>query len=241
MHCLATSSRRFVSVLTIAVAYLVAATAYSQVHVRGYHRKDGTYVRPHYRSSPDGDFSNNWSTAGNVNPYTGARGTRTTPPPGYGDGYIRFNGTTFTTQENPLPNGIYYNSLSASEITNPYAASPSRSATVFKTSVAEDEQQVSRPPQPSRRESIEEMIGRLEQTDGAQRLRVASEMSKFEPAVLWLDLAMRMNIAETISTSGHNPDWQQYSSLAAILDVLNRTETSKEQPTEVMDDAQDGS
>ena len=30
------------------------------VYVDGYYRGDGTYVRPHYRSSPDGDRSNNY-------------------------------------------------------------------------------------------------------------------------------------------------------------------------------------
>ena len=30
------------------------------VHVKGYYRKDGTYVRPHIRSSPDGIRSNNY-------------------------------------------------------------------------------------------------------------------------------------------------------------------------------------
>lgn len=61
----------------------MADVANSQVKVRGYYRKDGTYVRPHYRSSPDGNFWNNWSTKGNVNPYTGKAGTRVTPPKGY--------------------------------------------------------------------------------------------------------------------------------------------------------------
>lgn len=54
------------------------------VRVRGYTRKDGTYVAPHYRSKPDGNFSNNWSTKGNINPYTGKEGTLTGPPAGYG-------------------------------------------------------------------------------------------------------------------------------------------------------------
>lgn len=27
------------------------------VRVRGYHRKDGTYVRPHYRTAPDSLFT----------------------------------------------------------------------------------------------------------------------------------------------------------------------------------------
>lgn len=56
------------------------------VHVNGYYRKDGTYVPSHMRSAPDGNFSNNWSTKGNVNPYTGKEGTRVTPPSGYGLG-----------------------------------------------------------------------------------------------------------------------------------------------------------
>jgi hypothetical protein len=30
------------------------------VHVNGYYRNNGTYVRPHVRSSPDGDRSNNY-------------------------------------------------------------------------------------------------------------------------------------------------------------------------------------
>lgn len=29
------------------------------VHVSGYTRANGTYVAPHYRSAPDGDFGNN--------------------------------------------------------------------------------------------------------------------------------------------------------------------------------------
>lgn len=49
------------------------------VHVRGYFRSNGTYVAPHYRSNPDGIFSNNYSTYGNVNPYTGKEGTKLSP------------------------------------------------------------------------------------------------------------------------------------------------------------------
>ena len=43
----------------------------AQVRVKGYYRKDGTYVRQHVRSNPDGNPYNNWSYPGNVNPYTG--------------------------------------------------------------------------------------------------------------------------------------------------------------------------
>lgn len=50
--------------------------AVAQVAVRGYTRRDGTYVPPHYRSSPNSTTADNYSTRGNVNPFTGDRGTR---------------------------------------------------------------------------------------------------------------------------------------------------------------------
>ena len=46
------------------------------VYVNGYTRSNGTYVQPHYRSAPDHSRSNNWSTQGNYNPYTGQPGTK---------------------------------------------------------------------------------------------------------------------------------------------------------------------
>jgi hypothetical protein len=46
------------------------------VRVRPYTRKDGTYVGPHFRTRPDSSKSNNWSTKGNINPYTGKPGTK---------------------------------------------------------------------------------------------------------------------------------------------------------------------
>lgn len=46
----------------------------ADVYVRGYIKKDGTYVAPHYRTSPDGNPYNNYSTRGNTNPHTGEKG-----------------------------------------------------------------------------------------------------------------------------------------------------------------------
>lgn len=51
-------------------------SVFADVYVEGYFRSDGTYVESHYRSAPDGEFNNNWSTEGNVNPYTGKEGTK---------------------------------------------------------------------------------------------------------------------------------------------------------------------
>ena len=59
------------------LSLLIFSFAFADVRVKGYTRKDGTYVNPHYRSNPDGNFYNNWSTVGNVNPYTGKIGTKT--------------------------------------------------------------------------------------------------------------------------------------------------------------------
>ena len=58
------------------VSLAAAAPAFAgDVYVQGYTRKDGTYVQPHYRTAPDSTINNNWSTQGNVNPYTGQAGT----------------------------------------------------------------------------------------------------------------------------------------------------------------------
>ena len=47
---------------------------------QGYTRSDGDYVQPHMQTNPNNTQMDNYSTRGNVNPYTGAYGTR---PPRY--------------------------------------------------------------------------------------------------------------------------------------------------------------
>ena len=48
----------------------------STVSVRGYTKRNGTYVAPHKRTAPNSTKGDNWSTKGNVNPYTGKEGTK---------------------------------------------------------------------------------------------------------------------------------------------------------------------
>jgi hypothetical protein len=60
----------------LAAAVLLPSMTSAQVYVHGYYKSNGTYVAPHYRSAPDGNPYNNWSTVGNVNPYTGQEGTK---------------------------------------------------------------------------------------------------------------------------------------------------------------------
>lgn len=49
----------------------ISSICFARVYVKGYYRKDGTYVAPHYRSDPDGIITNNYSYPGNYNPNTG--------------------------------------------------------------------------------------------------------------------------------------------------------------------------
>lgn len=62
--------------LALALMILLVAVAAEarDTHVNGYTRKDGTYVQPHYRTAPNNTSSDNYSTRGNTNPYTGEPG-----------------------------------------------------------------------------------------------------------------------------------------------------------------------
>lgn len=45
-------------------------------YVQGHTRRDGTYVEGHHQTNPNSTQYDNWSTKGNVNPYTGKEGTK---------------------------------------------------------------------------------------------------------------------------------------------------------------------
>jgi hypothetical protein len=76
------SAASFLLLLTFALCALALPTwarsggsGYS-THVRGHSTRRGNYVMPHYRSHPNRTRVDNWSTHGNVNPYTGKAGTK---------------------------------------------------------------------------------------------------------------------------------------------------------------------
>ncbi len=48
------------------------ASAY--VRTRGYLKKSGTYVMPHFKSNSNSFKWDNWSSKGNTNPFTGKKG-----------------------------------------------------------------------------------------------------------------------------------------------------------------------
>lgn len=64
-----------VRISLVLVAITTSTVAFADEYVRGYTRRDGTYVQPHYRSSPNRSTLDNYSTRGNSNPYTGERGS----------------------------------------------------------------------------------------------------------------------------------------------------------------------
>ena len=59
------------------------AAAQGVDYINPYTRRDGTYVPGHNRTMPNSTMSDNWTTRGNTNPYTGERGYRD-PTPSYG-------------------------------------------------------------------------------------------------------------------------------------------------------------
>lgn len=104
--------------LFLSLAFILAGELNAQrtVHVRGYTRRDGTYVPPHYRTAPNSTRNDNWSTRGNVNPYTGEPGTK--PGDDYLTGlrtYMTPTATPYVPFEPPPPlqtrRGDYYAGL----------------------------------------------------------------------------------------------------------------------------------
>lgn len=63
------------ALLIISFLLAFAGSAFVRdIRVKGYYRSNGTYVQPHHRTSPDKSIWNNYSTKGNINPYTGRKG-----------------------------------------------------------------------------------------------------------------------------------------------------------------------
>lgn len=64
-------------VIAFVLSLLLSSVAFAgDTYVNGYYRSNGTYVSPHYRSAPNATKADNWTTKGNVNPYTREEGTR---------------------------------------------------------------------------------------------------------------------------------------------------------------------
>lgn len=72
--------KKYIFLLSIFITLLFLTSLTPQAEaasrVRGYYKKStGSYVMPHYRTSPNRSKFDNYSTKGNYNPYTGKSGT----------------------------------------------------------------------------------------------------------------------------------------------------------------------
>ncbi|WP_202190554.1 hypothetical protein [Bacillus sp. BA3] len=71
-----------IAIILVIVSFTNVKSASADVFVKG-HFRNGKFVAPHFRSNPDSSFSNNFSTYGNINPYTGEVGTKMAPSYNY--------------------------------------------------------------------------------------------------------------------------------------------------------------
>ncbi|OYU83011.1 MAG: hypothetical protein CFE24_13205 [Flavobacterium sp. BFFFF2] len=103
--------------------FFAAAQSYAQspVYVSGYTRSNGTYVEGHYRTAPNYTRNDNYSTVGNVNPYTGTYGTK--PRDGY---YVAPTGYSTSTYSTPSYSSSSYSTSTYS--TPSYYSTPTYSA-----------------------------------------------------------------------------------------------------------------
>ncbi len=53
----------------------IPSSVEAATRVKGYTKSNGTYVAPHYKTPPNKSKFDNFSTKGNINPYTGRKGT----------------------------------------------------------------------------------------------------------------------------------------------------------------------
>ena len=60
--------RTIITFLLLGIFFLGASLSYAKdVHVKGYYRKNGTYVRPHVRSAPNQNTWDNYGPSQNDN------------------------------------------------------------------------------------------------------------------------------------------------------------------------------
>lgn len=210
-------------------------------YVSGYFRKNGTYVQSHYRSAPDGDVSNNWSTRGNVNPYTGQMGTRD-----YGSTGLDFSGGSGTgfgsySQSSSVPYlGGYsqptgsglgnYSQSSGSSIGNysgstPFSGSgyrvPSSSSGFGAVNTSS--------PMGSSASADSGVSG-----DAGERMIIAGRLMKLGLNVDWQkhslaqlqDLEARVGVSNRLQKIGEDVPWQ-HKSLSELLDIQGRIDAAK--------------
>lgn len=67
---------RIILIAALAIAPTAALAKGGSHSVSAHVTRSGTYVASHRATNPDSSRTNNWSSAPNVNPYTGKAGTK---------------------------------------------------------------------------------------------------------------------------------------------------------------------
>jgi hypothetical protein len=68
--------KKLLAILSFILMLPMAAQSAGSHGVKGYTKKDGTYVAPHRQTNSNSTQRDNWSSKPNVNPYTGKKGTK---------------------------------------------------------------------------------------------------------------------------------------------------------------------
>lgn len=69
--------RNATAAIALVVLGFASAPAWAEGHyVRGYVTQRGAYVAPYHATNPNYTRQDNYSTRGNINPYTGRAGTK---------------------------------------------------------------------------------------------------------------------------------------------------------------------
>jgi len=85
--------KKIIMLTVMALAFGVSELDAQSTYVNGYYKSNGTYVQPHYRSTPNSTTLDNYSTKGNTNPYTGKKGTKS-PSYNYSTPSYNYNSST---------------------------------------------------------------------------------------------------------------------------------------------------
>lgn len=197
-------------VCLLVAAFVSPCLAQRSVHVRGYTRKDGTYVAPHYRSAPNRTTADNWSTRGNVNPYTGEAGTRNP------DGGSSYGGSSSSTSS-----GSYMPAAPARPAATPVTPDDPSGDAAGDAAPA----------------TANAPIGGADAAAGlsdedARRVAAAERIHELGWLVVWsdhtldelLDYESRIRTAQAIDRLGLELDWREYTfqQLRGIHEAIKR-------------------
>ncbi len=63
--------------IVLSISNLYAGSSYTKSYIKS----NGSYVQGHYKSMPNRTRADNYTTRGNINPYTGSIGTKSSYKP----------------------------------------------------------------------------------------------------------------------------------------------------------------